>query len=206
LADANALREAIRTLDTDRVQAQQFELVQRDLEARDLLATDTWQAADKAMGNALAAFQLREGTEADVGQARHGLMVATEQCRGIEGAKDTNRARSAAHAAKTEADESHLADVMRECVGPLIPGVLADVEHHAQGLGAALRLLYQRDACRNLGTFLSGTAAHQLANSPAWVLEQYGIRAADRMLVPMLREGVDNLKPAQLLAMIDEQF
>lgn len=204
IADANKLRAAIFTLDSDRVHARNLEQQARDLESRDLAATDEWQAEDKAMGAALAAYHLDECTEADVSERRQRVTAAAEKMRGVEGARDTVRGRIAAHEAKIKASESLLAEVMRECVGPLIPGVLADIEHHAQGLGASLRLLYQLDACRNLGTFLSGDAAHRLANAPAWVLEQYGIRAADRMLVPMLRERSDDMKPAQLLALIEQ--
>jgi hypothetical protein len=156
------------------------------------------------MDDALAGLQLAEATNADVATARTALEAADEQRRGVERAKDLVAARIVANVAQIRSLEGNGSAIMGQLAGPLIPGVLAEVEHDVQALGASLRLLYQLNALTNGGGFLTGEAAHRLANSPGWVLEQYGIRADGRMLLPLLRDRVDSLKPAALLKLLSE--
>lgn len=202
MVDAADLHAALAARDGVRARIDQLTAKRRDLYTAYTLANDSLAAAREARDTALASEILGEAT--DVNAARLAYDTASETCAGLERALDILRERLTTAEKELPRAEGRIVDTMAELAAPLIDGARADVDFHARALANALRLFHKLDNCaRKGGGFLSGQAAERAAGMPGAIITGAGMFVHDNMITPTLRERADDLKPAQLLALLD---
>ena len=198
------LRTACQTLADCEIRGARLAAQLAELRDRHVVATDAVAATRPTLDDELAHDAL--GEPADVAGARAQHSAADDAIRGIERAIDIVKLRIAAHEKELETLQSNARAVMADLAAPLVEQYQTEVKHCAEALGYALETLMRADNCARLGGgFLSGTAAHdKLFGSPGTILFRHKMNCDQRSIFPMLVDRFDDLKPAQLLALLDQ--
>jgi hypothetical protein len=198
------LRHALAAVCASDGRARELTTQLRELQAREVVATDAEAAALTALDAVRALEILGEASPDAVTGARAAYDTAAETVRALDKAIALVQQRIGAHAAEHEILEQQVSSIMSELASPHVEALRAAVMEHAQNLGVSLRLLYRLDDTARRGTgFRTGSSAHDFAGKPGEILAAHGMRCDGHSVYPMLRDRIDSMTPAQLIAFVD---
>lgn len=200
MTSAADLEAALAAKEIVAAQAKKLAEKLAELEAKDLALCDQLAEARAALDHQLGLSAIGDECDVQSASARHHEL--SESSRGVDAGIGIIKAKIAVAAGQYASAETHVDAVMAALAAPLVDGARADMLENCERFAASFKLLMQLDhLARFRQGFRTGTAALTFAGSPDEVLARSQIYTDS---IPALRERVHDLRPAEMLALLEE--
>lgn len=194
LKAALAAREAVAT------RAKELVAKLAELKAADLANADALVEARQILDHQLGLETLGEPADVATANARH--YELSEKNRGFDVAIDLVSERIKAAADELTSADTHVDGVMAALAAELFEGCKQQMLEECERFAASFELLMKLDhAQRMRGGYLTGDAAQAMAGNPDDILARHHVQA--QHVYPALRERVHDLKPAEMIALLE---